>query len=236
MKALCSSETLETTQQNTLHLKKGSITFLRNVGSQRPYLLTYGAEPFLRSRQLCSHSRTSSIYGIRRFITVFTTALHWSLSWARVIQSTPSHPISLRSILILSTHLRLGLPSGLLPSGFPSNILFAFLFSPTRSQTTTCIFLVGFQVLTAVIMKSSIVWDIMSCSPLKANRSFRGICYLIFRVEDEALSAQFASCFHMFLWNVSWGSRDYRTRCPTRQNCSLYFACRLFHDEGYAVS
>jgi hypothetical protein len=23
------------------------------------YLLTYGAEPFLRSRQLCSHSRTS---------------------------------------------------------------------------------------------------------------------------------------------------------------------------------
>jgi hypothetical protein len=38
-------------------------------------------------------------YGTRRFNTVFTWALHWSLS----IQSTPSHPISLRSILILST-------------------------------------------------------------------------------------------------------------------------------------
>jgi hypothetical protein len=34
-------------------------------------------------------------------------ALHWSLSWARSIQSIPSHPISLNSILILSTHLRL---------------------------------------------------------------------------------------------------------------------------------
>jgi hypothetical protein len=45
-------------------------------------------------------------------------------------QSTPSHPISLRYILILSTHLRLGLPSGLLPYGFPTNILYAFLFSP----------------------------------------------------------------------------------------------------------
>jgi hypothetical protein len=57
-------------------------------------------------------------YGTRRFITVFTRALHWSLSWARWIQSIPSHHISLRFILILSTHLRLGLPNGLLPSGF----------------------------------------------------------------------------------------------------------------------
>jgi hypothetical protein len=38
-------------------------------------------------------------------------------------QSNPLHPIPLRSILILSTHLRLGLPSGLFPSGFPTNIL-----------------------------------------------------------------------------------------------------------------
>jgi hypothetical protein len=62
----------------------------------------------------------------RRFITVFTTALHWSLSWASSIQSLPSYPISPRSILILSTLLRLCLPSGLFPSGFPTNILYAF--------------------------------------------------------------------------------------------------------------
>jgi hypothetical protein len=30
-----------------------------------------------------------AFYGIRRFITVFTTARHWSLPWARWIQSTP---------------------------------------------------------------------------------------------------------------------------------------------------
>jgi hypothetical protein len=40
------------------------------------------------------------------------------------------HLISLRSILILSTHLRLRLLRGLFPSGFPTNILYAFVFSP----------------------------------------------------------------------------------------------------------
>jgi hypothetical protein len=40
-----------------------------------------------------------AFYGTRRFIIVFTRALHWSLSWARSVQSIPSHPISLRSIL-----------------------------------------------------------------------------------------------------------------------------------------
>jgi hypothetical protein len=28
---------------------------------------------------------------------------------------------------------------------------------------------VGFEVLTAMVMKSSVFWDIMACSPLKAN-------------------------------------------------------------------
>jgi hypothetical protein len=44
-------------------------------------------------------------------------------------RSNPYHPI-LRSILILSTHLHVGLPSGLFLSGFPTNILHTFLVSP----------------------------------------------------------------------------------------------------------
>jgi hypothetical protein len=51
----------------------------------------------------------------------------WSLSWARPIQSIPPQPISLRSIFISYIHLRLGLPSGLFPSCFPTNILYAVL-------------------------------------------------------------------------------------------------------------
>jgi hypothetical protein len=38
-----------------------------------------------------------TFYGTRRFINVFTRALHWSLSWARSIQFIPSHPTWNRS-------------------------------------------------------------------------------------------------------------------------------------------
>jgi len=54
-----------------------------------------------------------TFYGTRRFITAFTSARHLSLSWARSIQSIPPLPIYWRSILILSSHLRLGLQNGL---------------------------------------------------------------------------------------------------------------------------
>jgi len=55
-----------------------------------------------------------AIHRTRRFITALTSVRHLSLSWASPIQSTYPHPTSWRSILMLSTHLRLGLPSGLI--------------------------------------------------------------------------------------------------------------------------
>ena len=61
-----------------------------------------------------------AFHGTRKFITALTSVRQLSLSWTRPIQSINTHPTSWRSILILSTHLRLGLPSGLLPSGFPT--------------------------------------------------------------------------------------------------------------------
>jgi hypothetical protein len=56
------------------------------------YLLTYGAEPFLRSRQLCSHSRISQLYlKSRRFNTVFTRAPIGP--YPEPYESNPHHPI-----------------------------------------------------------------------------------------------------------------------------------------------
>ena len=74
-----------------------------------------------------------AFYGTRRFITALTTVRHLSQSWANSIQSTYPHPTSWRSILILSTHLCLGLPSGLFPSDLPTKTLYTPLsFTHTR--------------------------------------------------------------------------------------------------------
>ena len=45
----------------------------------------------------------------------------------------PPHPTSWKSILILSSHLLLGLPSGLLPSGFLTKSLYTPLLSPIHA-------------------------------------------------------------------------------------------------------
>jgi hypothetical protein len=55
--------------------------------------------------------------------------------------------IPLRCILVLSTHLRLGLPSGLLLSGVPTNILNAFLFALIRATCPVNLILLGLIIL-----------------------------------------------------------------------------------------
>jgi hypothetical protein len=60
-----------------------------------------------------------------------------------------THPISLRSILILSTHLHLDLRSGLILSNFPTNIIYLFLPTFIYSSCFTHLTLLD---LTVVIM------------------------------------------------------------------------------------
>jgi hypothetical protein len=60
-----------------------------------------------------------AFYGPRRFIITFTRSGHLFLSLATSIQSIFEFHV-LKSILISSFHLPLGLPSGLVPSGFPT--------------------------------------------------------------------------------------------------------------------
>ena len=98
------------------------------IETYRYYELTYLLTPW--SRVLlekltgsAANQEIPRIFGTRMFITILTSARHLSLSWANSIQSPQPPPTSWRSILILSSHLRLGLPNGLFPSGFPTRTL-----------------------------------------------------------------------------------------------------------------
>jgi hypothetical protein len=80
-----------------------------------------GAEPFPRGHKLCGYSRNSQHF----------------------MEPKVEYRIH-KSHLIFSIHPHLGLPSGLFLSGFPTNSLYAFLFSPIRatchaiSSSLTC--------------------------------------------------------------------------------------------------
>ena len=81
-------------------------------GSPETALLTYLLTPWSRVlfEKLTGSAASQEIpciSGTRKFRTVLTTALHLSLSRANSIQSPQPPPTSWRSILILSSHLRL---------------------------------------------------------------------------------------------------------------------------------
>ena len=102
------------------------------------HILTYLLTPWYRVHLeqltgLQPVKKFPAFHGTRRFITALTSVRNLSLSWASPIQSIYPHPTYCRSILILSTNLRLGLPSGLLPSGSPTKTLYTPLSSPIRA-------------------------------------------------------------------------------------------------------
>jgi hypothetical protein len=71
-----------------------------------------------------------AVYGTRGFITMFTTARYWTLSWASLIQSIPSEH---SSVLILSSRLYAGLPAYPL---FHAYSIYALIFNSRATGWT----------------------------------------------------------------------------------------------------
>jgi hypothetical protein len=102
-----------------------------NTSSVAPipmFLPLCGAEYHSRGHQLCSRSAVSEPEGSLPLSQELSTCTYPEPDRC----SPPPHSIYTRSILRLSTILRLVIPSGLFPTGSPTNNLYAVLFSPVH--------------------------------------------------------------------------------------------------------
>jgi len=88
-------------------------------------LVSYLGKQFFCDGRLKFEENFPAFHRTRRFITALKIVRHLSLSWASPIQSMYPHHTSWRSILILSTHLHLGLLSGHFPYCYPIKTLYA---------------------------------------------------------------------------------------------------------------
>ena len=132
--------------ENLLASKARHMTKLRQVNSSTiPYLLTPRCRVLLEKLTgLQLVKKFPAVHGTRRFITALTIVRQLSLSWASPIQSIYPHPTCWRSVLILTTHLRLGLPSGSFPSVSPPRPYTPPLYSPIRATCPAHLILLDF--------------------------------------------------------------------------------------------
>ena len=89
------------------------------------------------TQELTVSHKSLACHMIRRFITAYTKARHWTLNYAKN-QSTPSQP-HLRSTLILYFHLRRDIPSSVTSLSFQTNIQYAFYICSIRATCTACL-------------------------------------------------------------------------------------------------
>ena len=130
-----------------------------------------------------------AFHGTRRSITALTSVRHLFLSWANPIQSIYPQPTSWRFVLILSTHLRLGLPSGPFPSGFPTKTLYTPLPAPIRA---TC--------LAHLILLDFITRTILGEKYKSFSISLCNLTFLYAGNNIQYVNEQFVSCIHFFLY------------------------------------
>jgi hypothetical protein len=118
-----------------------------------------------------------------------------------------AHPTSWRSILILSSHLHVGLPSGRLPSGLPAKILYAPVFSPIRAYVCVYIYIYNCRNQAQQIKRELRLSGILSVSlewrfVILVITRHQAAC-LVMSLTLEMLASRIVGRCHCDLWDKS---------------------------------
>ena len=107
------------------------------------HLLPYTMEqsPSWGANWFAASQKFHAFYGPLNFNTAFRSVRHLYISWTTTTQSLPTHTNYWKSTLILSSHLRLVIPSDLFPPGFHNKDLYAPLPSPFAQHASPITFL-----------------------------------------------------------------------------------------------
>jgi len=122
----------------SLYSVAGLMSLCQARRNSRVCYLTNCVRPWSRVvlKSLLPHlvKKFTKLCGTQRFINVFRRAHYMFLSCNRSVQSTACWPVSSRSVLLLYSHLCLGLANGL---GFPTKTLYEPLLSPMHGTCLT---------------------------------------------------------------------------------------------------
>ena len=153
----------------------------------------------------------------------FTWTNHLSFFVARPIKSTLSHSISQRSVFILSYHVCIGLPNGILPSQLPTKTVppLPHTCHTSRPSPPSCCHCTNSIWWTVEIMKLFIMAYILlnfplTTSPFGSNiflstllSNTLGLCTSLSLRDQNDMQKYGGACFSVCFWKANVKTKDY---------------------------